>query len=552
MSAAESGARLPPDRRFLRPLGYLGRWRTPPAIVLVPSLLVAAAMALPLAYLVLRTLGTGSEVWDLIFRVRVLETLGRTALLGATVTGACIVLAVPLAWLTVRTDLPLRGLWSTLTSLPLVVPSYVGGFVLIAVLGPRGMLQEFVVGPFGVDRLPEIYGFAGALLTLTFLSYPYVLLSVRGALWGMDPALEETSKSLGHGSWGTFFRVVLPQLRPAIAAGALLVGLYTLSDFGAVSLLRYEAFTYVIYLQYESGARELAAASSLVLVVLAAGVLLFELNSRTRSKYYSTKGGAKKPLAPIRLGRWRWPAVVFCSVVVLAALVIPIGVLAYWLGRGISEGASSGLVWSTVANSLYVSALAALAAVLTALPLAFLTVRYAGRASTALEPMAYVGFALPGIVVAVSLVFFGVRFATPLYQTMAILIFAYVVLFLPAALGASRASLLQVSPKLEEASRGLGRGQYRTFASVTLPLMRPGIVAGAAVVFLLTMKELPATLILGPIGFQTLATSIWSATEAALFTQAAAQALLLIAASSVPMAILLFKGTRMDGASGMS
>ena len=138
---------------------------------------------------------------------------------------------------------------------------------MVAALGPSGMLQDYVASPlFGVERLPEIYGFPGSLLVLAFLSYPYVMLSVRGAMWGLDLSLEETSRSLGQSSLFTFFRVVLPQLRPGIAAGALLVGLYTLSDFGAVSLLGFETFTYVIYLQYEAGARALASASSLVLV----------------------------------------------------------------------------------------------------------------------------------------------------------------------------------------------------------------------------------------------------------------------------------------------
>ena len=128
--------------------------------------------------------------------------------------------------------------------------------------------------------MPEIYGFPGAMLTLTFLSYPYVLLSVRAALWGLDPSLEEYCRGLGYSPRATFFRVVLPQLKPAVAAGALLVALYTLSDFGAVSLLRFEAFTYVIYLQYDAGALTLAGASSLVLVVLAIVVLTLEARSR--------------------------------------------------------------------------------------------------------------------------------------------------------------------------------------------------------------------------------------------------------------------------------
>ena len=529
---------------FLRHWGPFDRAGWPPGFIWVPSLLVAAAMVLPLAYLIVRTVGTGGDAWDLLFRIRVLETLGRTVLLALAVTAASIVLALPLAWLTVRTDLPLRRVWSVLTSLPLVIPSYVGGLVAVAALGPRGMLQQLLGGPLGFEELPDIYGFPGAMLTLTFLSYPYVLISLRGALWSLDPSLEETSRSLGHRPWSTFFKVVLPQLRPAIAAGALLVALYTVSDFGAVSLLGYETFTYVIYLQYDGGARALAAASSLVLIVLALVILGLEASTRRRSSYYRSTVGALHPPGTVSLGRWRWPALLLCGIVVLVSLAVPMGILGYWLGRGIQAGESAGLVGITVVNSLYVSGLAALAAVIAAVPVAVLTVRYAGPASALLERITYVGFALPGIVIALALVFFAANYLTPLYQGVALLVFAYVVLFLPAAVGAARASLVQVSPGVEEAARGLGRRPYQVFASVTVPLMRPGILAGAALVFLITMKELPATLFLAPIGFKTLATSIWSATEAAFFAQAAGPALLLVLVSAVPLAFLMLRDGR--------
>ncbi len=526
--------------------GLLNRPRLPPSIIWIPAALVAAAVILPLVYLVVRTLGTGTEAWDLLLRVRVLETIGRTALLAFAVTVASIVIAVPLTWLTVRTDLPFRRVWSVLTVLPLVIPSYVGGLVVVTALGPSGMLQDYVAGPlFGVERLPGIYGFPGSLLVLAFLSYPYVMFSVRGAMWGLDQSLEETSRNLGQGSLSTFLRVVLPQLRPGIAAGALLVALYTLSDFGAVSLLGYETFTYVIYLQYEAGARTLASASSLVLVVLALGILFFEASIRGRSRYYRSTVGTSRPVAAVYLGKWRWPATVFCGTLILFSLVMPIGVLGYWLGRGIHSGESLGLTWSVIGNSVYVSGIAAGVAVLAALPVAILSVRYASKVSAMMERISYIGFALPGIVIALALVFFGANYATPLYQTLALLILAYVVLFLPAALGAVRASLLQVSPRVEEAARGLGKRPFQVFKSITVPLMRPGILAGAALVFLVTMKELPATLILGPIGFKTLATSVWSATEAAFFTQAAAPALLLILASAMPMVLLMLRDGRL-------
>jgi iron(III) transport system permease protein len=497
------------------------------------------------AYLIIRTLGAGTEAVDVLFRMRVLEILLRTLLLIIAVTGACIALAVPLAWLTVRTDLPFRRAWGVVTLLPLVIPSYVAGFIVVVALGPKGMLQRLLEGPFGIERLPDIYGFPGAMLVLTLLSYPYVLLTVRAAIWRLDPTLEETSRGLGYSSWATFRRVVLPLLRPAIATGGLLVALYTLSDFGAVSLLRDQTFTWAIFVQY-SGAldRTLGAALSLALVAVALGLVSVEALARNRSRYYRSDQGAVRPASLVRLGRWRWPVLVFCSVVVLFSLVLPMSVLGFWVIRGVSSGEPLLLLWDAARNSLYVSALAAGATVIAALPVAILIVRFPGVLSALLERVSYVVFALPGIAVALGLVFFGANYALPLYQTLLMLVLAYLVLFLPTAVGAVRASLLQVSPSMEHAARSLGRSPLQVLTSVTLPLVRPGILSGAALVFLLTMKELPATLILSPIGFNTLATSIWSAASEAFFARAAAPALLLILASSLPLAFLTLREQR--------
>lgn len=513
----------------------------PPAVVWIPAAIVAAAMALPLAYLVLRTLGAGIEAWDLLFQVRVLNTLVRTLLLAFAVTGASIAIAVPLAWLTVRTDLPFRRFWLVVTVLPLVIPSYVGAYLFVVALGPKGMFQG-LLEPLGVNRLPDIYGFPGAMLVLTLLSYPYVLLTVRAALRRTDPALEESSRGLGYGPWTTFRRMTLPQLRPAIAAGALLVALYTLSDFGAVSLMRFDSFTRVIFLQYESAFdRTLAAALSLALVLVALGILMAEARTRGQARYHRTTGGTLRPPSPVRLRQWRWPAFAFCGIVASLALFMPMSILGYWLVRGISAGESLQAVWGPALNSIYISGLASVVIVAASVPVAILVVRYPSRISALLERATYIGFALPGIVVALALVFFGARYAGPVYQTLFILIFAYVVLFLPAAVGVTRSSLLQVSPKLEEVARSLGKRPLRVLLSVTFPIIRPGILAAGALVFLLTMKELPATLLLSPIGFKTLATSTWSSAEAAFFAQAAAPALLLILASSVPLAFLIFR-----------
>ncbi len=510
----------------------------------LPAGLVGLIVVLPPLYLALRALGSGSDAWELVFRWRGLQTLLRTLALAGAVTGAATLLAVPLAWLTLRTDLPGRRAWAVATILPLVIPSYVAGLVVVVALGPRGMLQRALEGALGIQRLPDIQGFTGAWLTLTFLTYPYVLLTVRAALERLDPSLEEVSRSAGYGPWGTFQRVALPLLRPSIAAGGLLVALYTLNDFGAVSLLRYETFTWAIYLQYDTALdRTLGAGLSLVLMALALTLVVGEAMTRGRSRYYRAGAGASRAAPRAPLGGWRWPAVGFCAGVVLISLVLPVGVLGYWAMRAgapweLLAGGPSPL-WSAARNSVYVSGIAAAATVLAALPVTVLTVRYPGRLTVLLERLTYLGFALPGITIALALVFFGANYTPFLYQSLALLVVAYLVLFLPAAVGAARASLLQVGPNVEQAARSLGRTPFSVFTSVTLPLVRPGLVAGAALVFLLTMKELPATLILGPIGFRTLATSIWGAASEALYARAAVAALLLVLVSAAPMAFLV-------------
>ena len=517
----------------------------PPLMALLPALLVGAAMLLPALYLVIRGASASDQAWDLLFRIRTLETLGRTTLLIVCVTAFSAAIAVPAAWLTARSDLPFRKVWTVLLALPLVIPSFVGAFLYASALGPRGMLQGLLEAAFGVQRLPDIYGLTGATLVLTLLSYPYLFLTVRGAIANLDPATDESARSLGHGAWSAFFRVTLPQLKPSIAAGSLLVALYTLSDFGAVSLMRYNTFTFTIYQQYESSIdRSIAAVLSLVLVAMAVVILMAEGYTRGRQRYYRSGAGAAREPTGAKLGGWKWVAMASFGGVLALALALPTGMLAFWLARGVSAGEPLLLLWSATLNSVYVSAAAALVTVAMAIVMATLLVRYPTRLNRVLEPAGFTGYALPGVVVALALVYFGAQYARPLYQTHWLLIFAYAVLFFPVALGSVRTALLQVSPRLEDAARGLGHNPLRVMLRITAPLMRSGVIMGAALVFLLTMKELPATLILGPVGFKTLATAVWSASSEAFFAQAAAPALMLILMSSVPMTLLVMREKR--------
>ena len=519
----------------------IGRRRgTPPPPWLVAAGAVVGLLALvPIGYLLVLAASAGEEAIGLVLRERTLGVLVNTVLLAGTVTGASIAIGVPIAWLTTRSDLPGRRWWTILGVLPLVVPSYVGGYAIVAALGPRGALQS-LLEPMGVTRLPEIYGFPGAALALTLFSYPYVVLSVRGALLRLDPAYEEVSRSLGRGAWRTFASVTLPLLRPAITAGALLVALYSLSDFGAVSLLQFDSFTRAIYVQYRASFDPtLAAVLSLLLVACTAAVLVAESRLRGRSRYHRSGGGVARAVPPVRLGGWRWPAVAFCAAVVGLAIVVPGATIGFWLSRGIAVGEPVDLVLDATARSVIASGLAAGLAVLAAIPVAVLAVRHRGRVAAVVERATYAGFALPGIVIGLALVFVGARYLPAIYQTLPLLLVAYLIRFVPEAVGVTRASLLQVSPRIEEAARTLGRTPDAVLREVTLPIIRPGLVAAGALVFLTAMKELPTTILLAPTGFDTLAVRIWSATSDGFFARAAPPALLMVLVAAASMALVL-------------
>jgi iron(III) transport system permease protein len=236
--------------------------------------------------------------------------------------------------------------------------------------------------------------------------------------------------------------------------------------------------------------------------------------------------------------------VIGMGAVVLVALVVPVATLVTWLVVGAREGIHLPDTVKAAGHSAQAAGLGALAAVVAAWPVAFLAARHRGAVARWTERAAYAGYARPGLVVALSLVFFGARVATPLYQTVAMLVVAYLVLFLPQGVGALRATLGQISPRLEEASRSLGASRWRTTRRVLLPLVRPGAVAAFALVFLTAMKELPAALLLGPTGWDTLATRVWASTSEGFFARAAAPALVLIVVSSIPMTFLALRRDR--------
>lgn len=531
------------------------RWPLSPSLVLyIPALLVVALILIVPAYLLLRAAGAGSATIDTLVSARTWATMGNTLLLTCSVVASTAAISVPLAWLVTATDLPGRRVWSVLLTLPLVIPSYVTAYLYVSLLSPRGVVQGLLQPLLGIESLPPIYGFPGAWLVLTLITYPFTYLSVRAAMKRLDPSLVEAARSLGYSPWRAFWRITVPMLRPSLAAGSLLVALYCLRDFGAVNLLQFGTFTRVIYNRYQAYRLDEAAAMALLLVALTGVFLVLDYRSRGRGRYARLSSGAARIRPPARLGAWKWPALAFVVIVVFIALIVPAGGLVYWFWRGLNQDwlvRDLGQAQSNVAslmlmvrpawNSLSVALVAAVLTVMLALPVAVLAVRKSSTLSLMLERLTYAGAAMPGIVVALAFVFIGVNFARPLYQTLPMLLMAYVVLFLPQAVGSGRSSLLQVSPRLEEAGRSLGKKPSQVFQRVTLPLVRPGLLAAGALVFLTAMKELPTTLILSPIGFSTLAVQVWSNISEAFFARAAAPTLLLILLSSVPLALFMLR-----------
>ncbi len=511
--------------------------RHAPAGLWIAALLVLIPVVAPLAYLGINIASEPEQVAETLTSGRTGELIVATIALVVAVTLSATALGTATAWVTVRTDLKGRRLAFTLLALPLVIPSYVGALAYVAALGPRGMLAQIL----SLDRLPDITGFPGAWFALTLFTYPYVHLLVASSLRRMDRSLEEAARSLGASPARVFRTIVLPRIRPALAASGTLVALYTLSDFGAVSLMRYDAFTRAIYAQFAGRPNRVPAlVLSSVLIVLALLVLLGERAARGRVSPPSTTTARSPALIHLTRG-WRATAGLGVGAVIALGVVVPVTVLGYWLLRGLAEDQALGSVWVEAGRSLLASGAAGVVAVLAAIPLCVLAVRYPSRSSALVERTSWVVYALPHITVGLAFLTLGARLGPPIYQSLALLVVAYVVLFLPQALGAGEASLRQIPPSLEEASRSLGRSWWSTLRRITVPLMGKGLIAGGALVFLTAMKELPATLLLRPTGFETLSVRILAAASESLYTRASAAALVLLLVSAVPVYLLTIR-----------
>jgi iron(III) transport system permease protein len=487
----------------------------------------AALLALvPLGYVVGYTISIGGhQAWALIARRRVGELLFNTSTLVLGCMIFSVLVGLLAAWLVERTDLPGHRAWHVMLTMPLAIPAFVNSFGWVSLL-------------------PNLDGYWGALLVTTLSYFPLVYLPIAVMLRGLDPASEEMAYSLGLSRARTFLRVVIPQLRPALLGGALLVGIHLLAEFGALQMLRFPTFTTAIYDQYRSTFNGPAAnmlASVLVLCCLA--LLVAELRLRGAYRYARAARGAPRAAPRHRLGRLRVPAILGVGALVALALAVPVVSLFRWLLAGASTAFPVAEIASAAGTSIGLASVAALLTTALALPVAWLAVRHRGVAATVIERSTYFSHALPGIVVALALVTVSIRWARPLYQTVLLLVIAYAIMFLSRAVVSVRAALDQAPPLLEDVAHGLGSGVLTTLRRVTLPLIAPGLGAGGSLVFLAVVTELTATLLLAPTGTATLATKFWSHSYSVEYGAAAPYGLLMVLVSA-PAAYLLSRETR--------
>lgn len=509
-----------------------------PFVLYSVATLICLCTALPLIYITYHAFQGDPALWQRLWTGQIIRLTQNTLILVITVILCACVLGVTSAWLVERTDVPGRNVWRWMLALPLAIPGYVAAVCYMFLLRRGGFVDQMAINYFGFERhefpLPPLFNLWGVTAIISLYTFPYVFLAVTAALRSLDATLDEAARIAGRGTWGVFSALTIRLLIPAIAAGSLLTGLYVLSDFGTVALLRYQTFTTAVYRQFagEIG-RTAASIVSLGLIGISLPLLISEGWFHRRDRRY-TRASNWRPRQIIPLGTWRWVAFGFIFVLATLSLFLPITVLIGLTLQGILTPTEVDRIWSIDAhsiwqyglNSLGLSLLAATLATLLALIPTYLAVRFRGPFGQTLLNLSKIAFAFPGIIVGLGFLMFFIQ--TPIYATLFALILGLAFSLLPKAITIGESTLELVSPTLEQASHTMGQGLWRTLWRVTIPLAAPGLLAGWALVFVTAMKELPLLVILRPPGFDTLPIRVWEAANDSVYTQAAPPALLLI------------------------
>jgi iron(III) transport system permease protein len=488
--------------------------------VVAASAIIALGLLLPLGMLALDARDAGwGEIHQVLFRERSLFLLRHTLVLSVLVMILAAVLGVAGAWCTERCALPARRLWTMLLVLPVSIP-------------------DFVVGYAWHSIAPSMNGLLAATLVMTLGTYPLVYLPVAAALRRANPALEDTAHSLGKGRFVTFSRVALPLIRTAVLGGCVLVVLTVISEYGAFEILRYQTFTTEIFTEFQFDPQA-AGALSVPLVLL--GLLMLGVDGILPRRRASS-AASTAPRRAARPARWRWsvaPMVLALGALAGLGVGVPIGTLGYWMAQSQhttlpAATTLAAATWTTLTYSAWGAAIA----VVTALPVAMTTFRRTSAPRIILDRVTYITRAVPGVVIALSLVFLATRYTYSLYQTSVLLVVAYVILHFPLALVCVKTSVAQASAQLFDVGRSLGRSPIAVFCRVALPLLAPGLLAGFCLVFLTAVTELTATLVLVPIGVQTLATQFWAYQSEVAYGAAAPYGLVIVALAAIPGTLL--------------
>ncbi|MFQ5993591.1 MAG: ABC transporter permease [Acidiferrobacterales bacterium] len=520
------------------------------------SLVIAGAVGAPIFVIVGAWLVPSGDVWRHLADTVLLELVRNTIVLMLGVGMGVLALGITLAWLTSMCEFPGRRLFEWALMLPLAVPAYVLAFVAIGLLDFGGPLQTWLRKVFGSDGywFPSIRSEGGVIAVLVLAFYPYVYMLARAAFLSQGHGALETGRVFGFGPWAAFLRVAVPMARPAIAAGVALALMETLADFGAVSVFNYDTFTTAIYKAW-FGLFNLNAAAQLasLLLLFIALALVMERRLRGRARY-DMKAVTKRERG-YRLRGWRAAgATMFASVVLFLAFILPIGQLLVWAWGALAQELDLRYL-RFLANTLFLGATAAVLTTVGALLLAYtyrlrpdLLTRAAVRSAT-------LGYALPGSVLAVGIMLSFVwldkqlaalmwyLFAFPvgalLTGSLLAVVLAYAVRFMAVAHGPVDSAFDRIGPSLLQAARSLGSGTWEILWRVFVPILRAGVLTAVLLVFVEVMKEMPATLLLRPFGWDTLATRVFELTSEGEWERAALPAINLVLLGLIPVVMLV-------------
>ncbi len=505
---------------------------------IIVGIIVLVAI-IPLLFVLYNSVLLSFEQWRSLWSQRLPQLLWNTFTLAVLVAAGCFLLGVSSAWLIARRRFAGRTLAIWLMVLPLAIPTYVFAHIYTSLLESNGWLGRLWLYFSGGSTIPDLYNIWGVALVLSLAGFSYVFLLVRSALMRSSRSLEEAARLQGAGSRMVFFRVTLPLLRPAVAAGLALVILHVLSDFGAVSMLRYQTFTLSIYLQMSGRFDYQAAAGlSLVLVLMSIGFLVLERFFRSRQRYYSSSQCRTVEDKEASRGEvliiWLW-----LGLISLFSFILPFLWIVVWSWDAWLQGVVDSVFWGYVWNSMLIAVAAASIAVIMSLPVGLYHVRRQSFLSNVFLQLSSVGFVLPGPVIALGVMVFALAAMPFLYGTLALLILAVVIRFLPLAVQAQESAVQQITPSVEQAGRVLGAGYWENLWRVILPMIRNGMVVAWVLVFIDTLKELPATLLLRPVGFDTLPVRIWIEASEEMLELAAPAALMLVISTFPALWILM-------------